>query len=117
MKPSQTTETEEKSRLTTFHFQTHVPGSGGITFPPLPETFRGEEVTVKVDVNTEPKPKRTFAELCGAWGKEEDREEIDRMVAAIHEGRLLGTERESLITNNAKHFERLQALNVENWIE
>ena len=39
---------------------------------------------------------RSFEELCGILGKEEDREDIARMVAAIHEGRLLGTERESL---------------------
>ena len=45
---------------------------------------------------SERKTKRSFEELCGAWGKEEDREDIARMVAAIHEGRLLGTERETL---------------------
>jgi hypothetical protein len=99
-----------------------------MTLPPLPETFYGENVTVKIDVNELPKRKSrldeicdgwkddersteeiirdiyeartagicSFEELCGVWGKEEDREDVDRMVAAIHEGRLLGTEREPL---------------------
>ena len=40
--------------MTTFHFQTHVSDSGVITLPLLPETFYGENVTVKVDVNNQP---------------------------------------------------------------
>jgi hypothetical protein len=76
-------------------FQTHVSDSGVITLPPLPETFYGENVTVKVDVK-EQRHRRSFEELCGVWGNEEDCEDVDRMVAAIHEGRLLGTEREPL---------------------
>ena len=102
-----------------------------MTLPPLPETFYGENVTVKVDVKEQPKrksrldeicggwkddersteeiireiyesrvmeqkPKRSFEELCGVWGNDEDREDVDRMVAAIHESRLLGTKREPL---------------------
>ena len=55
-----------------------------------------KRIVVEKTPRTKPKPKRSFEELCGVWGKEEDREDVDRMVAAIHEGRLLGTERESL---------------------
>jgi len=40
--------------------------------------------------------KRSFEELCGVWSGEENDEDVDRMVAAIHEGRLLGTEQETL---------------------
>ena len=81
--------------MTTFHFQTHVSDSGVMTLPPLPETFYGENVTVKVDVNDPPR-RRSFEELCGVWGNEEDREDVDRMVAAIHESRLLETKRQPL---------------------
>ena len=82
--------------MTTFHFQTHVSDSGVITLPSLPSDFYGEEVVVNVDLPSERKPKRSFEKLCGVWGNEEDREDIDRMVAAIRESRLLGTERETL---------------------
>ena len=81
--------------MTIFQFQTHVSDSGVITLPPLPNTFYGENVTVKVNVKGS-SPRRSFEELCGVWGNEEDREDVDQMVAAIHEGRLLGTEREQL---------------------
>ena len=81
--------------MTTFHFQTHVSDSGVIMLPPLPETFYGESVTVNVDTNDQPR-KRSFEELCGVWGNEEDRDDVDRMVAAIHESRLFGTKREPL---------------------
>ena len=81
--------------MTTFHFQTHVSESGVMTLPPLPETFYGENVTVNVNVKAPPH-KRSFEELCGVWGSEEDRDDVDRMVAAIHESRLLGTKREPL---------------------
>jgi len=87
--------------MTTLHFQTHVSDSGVITLP-LPDAFRGENVTVKVDVPSDRIPKRSFEELCGVWSNEEDREDVDRMVAAIHEGRLLETKRESLETQNIK---------------
>jgi len=59
--------------LTTLHFQTHVSDSGVITFP-LPDSFRGENVTMKVDAPSDRIPKRSFEELCGVWGNEEDRE-------------------------------------------
>ena len=82
--------------MTTFHFQTHVSDSGVITLPPQAENLYGKIVVVNLDVPSEQKTKRSFEELCGVWGNEEDREDIDRMVEAIHESRLLGTERESL---------------------
>ena len=80
--------------MTTLHFQTHVSDSGVITLPP--DAFRGENVTVKVDVPSDRIPKRSFEELYSVWGNEDDREDVERMVAAIHEGRLLETEREAL---------------------
>ena len=80
--------------MTTFHFQTHVSDSGVITLPPDAIDLYGKNVVVNVDLPS--KPKRSLKELCGIWDNEEDREDIDRMVAAIHEGRLLGTEREPL---------------------
>ena len=72
-----------------------------ITLPSLPETFYGEDITVKIDEEIireiyeartigrerellSEKNKRSFEELCGVWGNEEDRADIDRMVAAIH---------------------------------
>ena len=47
--------------MTTFHFQTHVPSSGVITIPLLPETFHGEDVTVRIDINA--KNRKPNAEL------------------------------------------------------
>ena len=87
--------------MTTFRFQTHVSESGVMALPPLPETFYGENISVKIDVSDQLQradvpPRRSFEELCGVWGHEEDREDVDRMVAAIHESRLLNTEREQL---------------------
>ena len=82
--------------MTTFHFQTHVSDSGVITLPPDAMNFYGKNVVVNVDLPAKPKSERSLKELCGIWDNEEDREDIDRMVAAIREGRLLGTEREPL---------------------
>jgi hypothetical protein len=82
--------------MTTFHFQTHVSDSGIITLPSHAENLYGQDVIVNVDLPLKQKKKRAFKEICGVWGKEEEREDVDRMVAAIHEGRLLGTEREAL---------------------
>jgi hypothetical protein len=48
--------------MTTFHFQTQVSSGGMITLPPLPETFYGENVTVKVNVRVEP----------DEWGDDDD---------------------------------------------
>ncbi len=53
----------------------------------------GQNFPVPVAVG---KKKRTFEELCGVWDTEERREDTERMVQAIHEGRMLGTEREPL---------------------
>ena len=53
--------------MTTFHFQTHVPSSGMLTLPQLPETFRGENVTVKIDRNSKPKREISLDEICGDW--------------------------------------------------
>ena len=78
--------------MTTFHFQTHVSESGVITLPPDARNLYGKDVVVNVDLPSKPKPKRSLRELCGIWDNEEDCEDIDRMVAAIHEGRLLGRE-------------------------
>ena len=39
--------------MTTFHFQTHVSDGGVMILPPLPESFHGTNVTVKVDVRVE----------------------------------------------------------------
>ena len=47
--------------MAVFHFQTHVPSGGILTLPPLPETFHGEDVTVKIDVNV--KKRKPNAEL------------------------------------------------------
>ena len=89
--------------MTTFHFQTHVPSSGVITFPPLPETFRGEEVTVKVDVNAEQtendrakkqERKPAFEELCDAWCADE--RSAEEIIRDIYESRTAGREREPL---------------------
>ncbi len=43
-----------------------------------------------------PRRRRTFEELCGIWDTPERRADTERMVQAIHEGRLIGTEREPL---------------------
>ena len=82
--------------MTTFHFQTHVSDGGVITLPLQAENLYGKVVVVNVDLPSEQRAKRSFEELCGAWGNEEDREDIDRMVAAIYESRSLRTEREPL---------------------
>ena len=47
--------------MTTFHFQTHVSDGGVIALPPLPESFHGTNVTVKIDVNN--KNRKPNAEL------------------------------------------------------
>ena len=49
------------SRMTTFHFQTHVSDNGMIALPLMPETFHGEDVTVRIDINA--KNRKPNAEL------------------------------------------------------
>jgi hypothetical protein len=82
--------------MTTFYFQTHVSNNGVITLPPHAENFYGKDVVMNVDLPSKQMPKRSFEELCGVWDKKEEWEDVDRMVAAIHENRLQGTEREAL---------------------
>jgi len=93
--------------MTTMHFQTHVSDGGMLALPPLPETFYGENVTVKVDVNDLP-CRRSAEELCGVWGNEEDRTDVNRMVAAIHENCTIGREKEKQSAHERKRaFEEL----------
>jgi hypothetical protein len=47
--------------MTTFQFQTHVSDSGVITLPTLAETFYGEDVTVKVDMDRQTMEQRKAA--------------------------------------------------------
>ena len=87
--------------MTTFHFQTHISSDGEFALPPIPEALRGDDVIVTIESvgkinDDQPRRKRTFEELCGVWDTEDRREDTERMVQAIHEGRLLGTEREPL---------------------
>lgn len=71
--------------MTIFHFQTHVSDSGVITLPPHAENLYGKDVVLNIGLSSEPKPERSFEELCGVWGNEEDREDIDRVAAATHD--------------------------------
>ena len=83
--------------MTTFHFQTYVSDSGVMTLPPLPETFYGENVTVKVDVKEQAKKrerKRAFEELCDAWCADE--RSTEEIIRDIYESRTTGREREPL---------------------
>jgi hypothetical protein len=79
--------------MTTFQFQTHVSESGVITLP-LPDSFRGENVTVKVDVSPEPKREISLDELCGAWC--DDERTTEEIIREIYEARTIGREREPL---------------------
>ena len=80
--------------MTTFHFQTHVPSSGVITLPPLPNSFRNEDITVNIDVS--PKSKREIAldEICGA-GWTDDERSTEEIIREIYEARTVGRERET----------------------
>jgi len=78
--------------MTTFHFQTHVPSSGMITIPLLPETFHGEDVTVKIDRNAKPKREISLDELCGAWS--DDSRTTEEIIREIYESRSIGRERD-----------------------
>ena len=80
--------------MTTFHFQTHVSDSGVMTLPPLPETFYGENVTVKVDVNDQQKPKSSFEALCDAWCADE--RSTEEIISDIYKSRTFGRERDPL---------------------
>jgi len=78
--------------MTTFHFQTHVPSSGVITFPTLPADFYGEDVVV--NVNVKPKSKRSFEDLCDAWC--EDERSTEEIIRDIYDSRTIGRERDPL---------------------
>ena len=85
--------------LSTIHFQTHVSDGGEITLPPLPETFCGEYVTVKIDRQENEKQsvqerKRAFEELCTAW--REDERSTEEILRDIYESRTGSREREPL---------------------
>ena len=79
--------------MTTFQFQTHVSDSGVITLP-LPDSFCGENVTVKVDVSPKPKHEISLDELCGAWC--DDERTTEEIIREIYEARTIGREREPL---------------------
>ena len=79
---------------TTFHFQTHVPSSGMLTLPQLPETFRGENVTVKIDMNPKPKRESFLDEICGGW--DDDPRTTEEIIRDIYENRTMGREIEPL---------------------
>ena len=55
--------------LTTLHFQTHVSDSGVITLPPLPDSFRGEDIAVKINVGREREPLSETEEQRRAAGQ------------------------------------------------
>ena len=80
--------------MTTFHFQTHVSDSGVITLPPLPETFFGENVTVKVDVADMSNRNSRLDEICGGW--KDDERSTEEIIRDIYESRTIGREREPL---------------------
>jgi hypothetical protein len=54
--------------MTTFQFQTHVSDSGVITLPTLAETFYGEDVTVKVDMDTPADNGGGACRISDLWG-------------------------------------------------
>ena len=81
--------------MTVIHFQAHVSDSGVITLPPLPETFYGEDVTVKVDIGSKPKREISLDEICGA-GWADDERTTEEIIREIYEARTMGREREPL---------------------
>jgi len=80
--------------MTTLHFQTHVSDSGVITLP-LPDSFRGENVAVKVDVTAKPNREISLDEICGA-GWVDDERSTEEIIREIYEARTMGREREPL---------------------
>ena len=80
--------------MTTFHFLTYVSNGGMITIPPLPETFYGENVIVKVDMNDQPKRKSRLDEICGGWA--DDERSTEEIIRDIYESRTIGRERDPL---------------------
>ena len=93
--------------MTTFHFQTHVSESGVITLP-LPDSFRGEDITVKVDVRPKPKREISLDELCGAWC--DDERTTEEIISEIYESRTVSHRQEEVsATDQAKKQERKRA--------
>ena len=85
--------------LSTIHLQTHVSDVGEIALPPFPETFFGENVTVKIDRQEKEKlsaqeRKRAFEELCKPW--REDERSTEEILRDIYESRTGSREREPL---------------------
>jgi hypothetical protein len=71
--------------MTTLHFQTHVSESGVITLP-LPDSFRGGDISVRVDVRPKAKSEISLDELCGA-GWVDDERSTDEIIREIYEAR------------------------------
>ena len=80
--------------MITFHVQTHVSDGGMITLPPLPEVFYGEDVSVKIDVNDQPKRKSRLDEICGGWA--DDERSTEEIIRDIYESRTIGREHDPL---------------------
>jgi len=80
--------------MTAIHFQAHVSDSGVVTLPPLPETFYGEDVTVKVDIGSKTKRESLLDEICGGWA--DDKRSTEEIIREIYEARTIGREREPL---------------------
>ena len=80
--------------MTTFHFQTQVSDSGVMALPPLPATFYGENVSVKVDVSDQPKRRSRLDEICGGWM--DDERSTEEIIRDIYESRTFGRERAPL---------------------
>ena len=62
---------------------------------PLPDSFRGEDITVKVDVTAKPKREISLDEICGA-GWTDDERTTEEIIREIYEARTIGREREPL---------------------
>ena len=80
--------------MTTFHFQTHVSDGGVMTLPPLPETFYGEDVIVKIDKNPKQQCDSFLDIICGGWN--DDSRTTEEIIREIYESRTIGREIESL---------------------
>jgi len=76
--------------MTTFHFQTQVSDSGVMALPPLPATFYGENVSVKVDVSDQPK-RQMCRNLVGGCGTPLVGGKKDTRLVAVH--KRFGTEK------------------------
>ena len=82
------------SRMTTFHFQTHVSDNGMIALPLMPETFHGEDVTVRIDINAKQQCDSFLDIICGGWN--DDSRTTEEIIREIYESRTVGREIEPL---------------------